>query len=411
MFAPGRILQVGGNGYHDGHATPSSALATVVDITSGSPVLSETAPMSNARQWPSATVLPDGRVAVTGGTRFGNNGGADAVYPAELWDPSSGTWTVGASAAQVRVYHSAAILMPNAAVLSTGGGAPGPVNNLNAELYFPPYLFRAKAGGGAELSPRPLLTATSALKLAYGDVLQVDVAAPSPIGKVVLIGTSSVTHSFNSTQRRQELSFLQNAGRLAIAVPGDASAAPPGYYLLFVLDAAGVPSTGMLLALGGSTAAPPVPSLLPRGNTVTLASFNRTDYAAAVTNALGVLKFLGSTPSAADAKSAEFIVRDGLADSTCVSLESTVTPGQWLRHQGYRIKLAASDGSDLFKGDATFCPEVGLAGSGISLRSKNFPARVLRHRNSELWIDPVETTGTFPADATFVRRAPALPGL
>src|SRR3954467_1150545 len=120
-------------------ATNGSALATVVDITGTNPVVTEAAPMSFARQWPSATVLPDGRVVVTGGTRFGNNGGADAIYPAELWDPASGIWTTGASAAQMRVYHSAAILMPNGAVLSTGGGAPGPVNNLNAELYFPPY--------------------------------------------------------------------------------------------------------------------------------------------------------------------------------------------------------------------------------------------------------------------------------
>ena len=72
--------------------------------------------MSFARQWPSATVLPDGRVVVTDGTRYANNGGADAVYAAELWDPATGTWIVGASAAQIRVYHSAAILMPNGAV-------------------------------------------------------------------------------------------------------------------------------------------------------------------------------------------------------------------------------------------------------------------------------------------------------
>src|SRR5690606_29291188 len=129
MFAPGRILQVGGNGYYDGHPTPSSAQATVIDINGADPVLTETAPMSVGRQWANATVLPDGKVVVTGGTRRANNGGSDAVYHAELWDPATGTWTDGASAAVVRVYHSAALLMPNGTVLSTGGGAPGPVNN------------------------------------------------------------------------------------------------------------------------------------------------------------------------------------------------------------------------------------------------------------------------------------------
>src|SRR5205085_2246856 len=133
-----RILQVGGNGYRDGYASHGSNLATTVDINGSTPVLTETAPMGFGRHWPSATVLLDGRVAVTGGTQYANNGGADAVYAAELWNPASGAWTLAASAAQIRVYHSAAILMPDGAVLSTGGGAPGPVNNLNAELYFPP---------------------------------------------------------------------------------------------------------------------------------------------------------------------------------------------------------------------------------------------------------------------------------
>ena len=370
MFAPGRVLQVGGNGYHDGHATPSSALATVVDFNGSTAVLTETAPMSFARQWPSATVLPNGRVVVTGGTRFGNNGAADAVYEAELWNPATGTWTVGARAAQIRVYHSAAILMPNGAVLSTGGGAPGPVNNLNAELYYPPYLFRA-AGGGAELAPRPALTATSALKANYGEELEVDLSRSDAVGKVVLIGASSVTHSFNTTQRRMELTFLQAGARLAIGMPSSANAAPPGYYVLFVLDAAGVPSQGLILAIGPSTAAPPVPTVLPRGNRITLESVNLpgnvvgTDAAA-----LGVLKPLSANPSPAELGSVEFWVRDGLADSRCVSLESVATPGQWLRHQGFRLRLSANAGTDLFKSDATFCPEAGLAGTGVTLRSK-----------------------------------------
>jgi hypothetical protein len=72
MFAPGRILQVGGNGYQDGYASPSSRLATVIDINGSVPVLAEAAPMTHARQWPNTTVLPDGRVLVTGGPSGSN---------------------------------------------------------------------------------------------------------------------------------------------------------------------------------------------------------------------------------------------------------------------------------------------------------------------------------------------------
>jgi hypothetical protein len=401
MFAPGRILQVGGNGYHDGHATPSSASATVIDITGDTPVVTDTTPMSFARQWPSTTVLPDGRVLVTGGTRFGNNGGADAVYEAELWNPSTGTWQVGAKAAQVRVYHSAAILMPNGTVLSTGGGAPGPVNNLNAELYYPPYLFKS-AGAGAVLAPRPLLTGINALQFSYGGIIELDSVDAASIAKVVLIGASAVTHSFNTTQRYVPLDFSRSGDRLTAALPTSAYPAPPGYYVVYAIDANGVPSPGVLIALGADTAPPPVPTKLPRGATITLNSANMAGYSLA-TDASGLanLKQLTSTSTATEQATAQFVVRDGLADTSCVSLESVASAGQFLRHQGYRLKLGTNDNSALFKADATFCPETGLSGSGISLRSKNFPANALRHRALDLWIDPVPS----PLDATFAGDA------
>ena len=410
MFAPGRILQVGGNGYYDGHNLPGSPYATVIDINSGSPVVSETSPMAHGRQWPSLTVLPDGRVVVTGGTRYGNNGGSDAVYAAEIWDPETGTWTLGASAAVVRVYHSAAILLPNGTVLSTGGGAPGPVNNLNAEVYYPPYLFRATQNGGAELAPRPRAVAVSSLAPKYGETLELELAASQTISRVVLVGASSVTHSFNTSQRRIELPFIQVGSRIGARIPEDRNVAPPGYYLVFALDAQGVPSKGVIVAVGESLPAPPVQTVLPKGSDLTLMSVN-VAHSAWATNAqsLGILKNLGENPSEADLLTAKFIARDGLADSSCVSFESVAQPGRWLRHYSYRLRIDPNDGSALFKSDATFCVEPGLTGTGFTFRSKNFPDRVIRHRNYELWIDPVTSGGTFAADATFTLRKAPLP--
>jgi DNA-binding beta-propeller fold protein YncE len=412
MFAPGRILQVGGNGYYDGHATPSSALATVVDINGPAPIVIETNPMSIARQWANATVLPDGTVVVTGGTRRANNGGADSAFEAELYNPESGTWTLGARAAVVRVYHSAAILMPNGTVLSTGGGAPGPVNNLNAEVYYPPYLFRPAASGGAELAPRPRALAVSTLSPAYGDSLNIDVASATPIQKVALIGTSSVTHSFNTSQRRLELPFVQSGGRVALDLPADAVHAPPGYYHVFLLDAAGVPSAGLVVSLGLSTKPAPVLPALPRGAEISLQSLNFPDSVMATdAQSLGVLQAFADDASEAELLPARFMTREGLADANCVSFESVAAPGLWLRHFAFRLGLGSNDGTALFSEDATFCPEAGLAGSGLSFRSKNFPGRVIRHRDRQLWLDPVSTQGSFPADATFSVRRPALPTL
>jgi YVTN family beta-propeller protein len=413
MFAPGRILQVGGNGYRDGYASSSSALATVVDIRGDAPVLAETAAMSFPRQWPSATVLPDGRVAVTGGTRFANNGGQDAVFEAELWDPTSGTWTTGARAAQVRVYHSAAILLPNGTVLSTGGGAPGPVNNLNAEVYYPPYLFR-RIGGASALAARPVITAVSGLELEYGTSVELDLGSAQDAARVVLVGASSVTHSFNTSQRWSELAFVQSGARIAAALPAAAADAPPGYYLLFVLDAAGVPSRGVLVGLGG-TAAPPETPAFPRNRQVKLESANLPGYAVAFDGAgLGVLKPLGADATRADLLSAQYVVRDGLADASCVSFESVAQPGRWLRHAGYRLQLGTFDGGALFRNDATFCPEAGLSGQGVTFRSANFPANAMRHRDYQIWIDPVDGSALFANDASFllvVTEPPTLPSI
>ncbi len=249
MFAPGRILQVGGNGGFNGDGRPASRLATVVDINGASPVLTETSPMTFARRMANSVVLPDGKVLVTGGTQLGNNGGSDAVFEAELWNPVTGNWTVGARAAQVRVYHSSTLLLPNGAVLSAGGGAPGPVNNLNAEIYYPPYLFRT-VSGSARLAPRPTMTAISASRFAPGDTLAVDMADGSAIGRLVLIANGIVTHAFNNGQRLHELSFTQDGGRLTATLPTSVNLLPPGYYQLFAVDAAGVPSRATTVAIG-----------------------------------------------------------------------------------------------------------------------------------------------------------------
>jgi YVTN family beta-propeller protein len=410
MFAPGRILQVGGNGYQDGYASPASRLATVIDINGSAPVLTEAAPMTHARHWPSATVLPDGRVLVTGGTGYANNGGADAVYAAEIWDPATDSWTLGAPAAQIRVYHSAAILLPNGTLLSTGGGAPGPVNNLNAEVYYPPYLFQAE-GNAAVLAPRPLMTAISALSFDPGDQVEVEMADAAPVSKVVLIGTSSVTHSFNTSQRYNVLDFEQSGSRIVAALPENANLAPHGYYQLMVLSDTGVPSPSAIIALGAA-AAPPVPTALPRGNPVTLLSVSRPDHALATdAGGFGVLQALSTDPTPAELATATFIVRDGLADSRCVSLESTANPGQWLRHDAERLRLAVSDGSAALKAAATFCSEPGLSGTGLTLRSKNVPGSVLHHRNGELWIDAVVADDSFADEASFRLRVIALPTL
>ncbi|ACS38886.1 putative Galactose oxidase [Methylorubrum extorquens AM1] len=253
MFDVGRILQVGGNGASNEHATPSSAAATVIDIRGAAPVLTEVAPMANPRQWANSTILPDGTVAVTGGTRFADNAGADAVYPAELWDPRTGRWKTGASAATYRGYHSAAVLLPNATVLVTGGGVPGPVTNFNAEIYYPPYLFRTDQGRQV-LAPRPRVASVNAKTFDYGARLTVSLAGDDSISRVALVALGTATHSFDSSQRYIPAAFSQTGRTVSVVMPGSPNIAPPGYYMAFLLDAAGVPSNGIIVSIGGMAA-------------------------------------------------------------------------------------------------------------------------------------------------------------
>lgn len=255
MYDVGKILQVGGNGRYNGDGTVSSSLATTVDINGSRPVLRDTAPMTYGRQWPTATVLPTGKVAVTGGSTFGDEAGSNAVLAAETWDPATGTWSVGASGSLYRGYHSTATLLQDGTVLVAGGGVPGPMDNLNAEIYYPPYLFKT-VNGQAALAARPQIVSFGTAQIAHGQSVGVEVNAPAGVSKVAFVRLSATTHSFNTGQRYLPASFKQAGNILTVAAPASANIAPPGYYQLVVVDGNGVPSPGVIVAIGSGIAAP-----------------------------------------------------------------------------------------------------------------------------------------------------------
>ncbi len=261
MYDIGKILVVGGNGSFNGDELPASKLATVIDINSGAPVLTEQPAMANPRRYPNAIVLPDGKVVITGGATYGNDYSgqpASPVYAVETWDPATGNWSTGASAAVFRGYHSFTVLLPNGTILSTGGGTPGPVTNLNAEVYYPPQLFTL-VDGKAQLAARPVMKAINGLSQANGASMQIDMASGAPIAKLALIGLSVGTHSFNAGQRRIPLAFTQDNFRLTTTLPTNVIA-PPGYYQVVAVDAAGVPSRGVIIAIGQGVEPPPGPT-------------------------------------------------------------------------------------------------------------------------------------------------------
>ena len=232
MYAPGQILAVGAN----------SARTARLLINRAVPVANEVESTSTARYWGNATVLPNGQVLMTGGSEVANQL-VGVNNAAEFWDPQKGTWTLGASGTIPRLYHAISLLLPDGSVLVAGGGAPGPLTNTNAERYWPPYLFDSSG----QMAVRPtIVNAPTALQPGQRLSLQ----TTGGVQQAALIRTGSITHSFDFDQRRIQLPIRVTGNNVEVQIPSNGAEVPPGYYMLFVMNAAGVPSMGSILNMG-----------------------------------------------------------------------------------------------------------------------------------------------------------------
>lgn len=247
MFDIGKVLASGGAG--------SVKSTVVVDFKNPgvNPTVLSTSDMANGRRQHNLTVLPDGTVLATGGNYNGaslidRNAG---VYAAELWNPVTGQWRTLSSAAKTRQYHSTAMLLPDGRVFTGGGGICGTCYDVgylekNFEIFSPPYLF--KKDGSGNLAPRPAIL-EAPLAAAYNQTFPILTATPGGIASVVLMRAPSVTHSTDFEQRRIPLKYAVSNGVLQATAPANANLAPPGYYMLFLVDTNGVPSAAQMVQI------------------------------------------------------------------------------------------------------------------------------------------------------------------
>jgi hypothetical protein len=212
--------------------------------------------MNNARVYHTLTMLADGRVlAVGGGTVSDQMQITNGVLPAEIWDPATGQWSTIGSIAAARNYHSTAVLQPDGTVLVSGGGHPETLNDagqFNSQVYSPSYLFN-----GA----RPTITSASA-SAQYGSTITVNTPHAANIGAVNLVSFGADTHQSDMDQHFVPLSFTAGSGSLSVQAPANGSIAPPGDYMLFILNKAGVPSIAATVHI---TAAPATAPAAPTG--------------------------------------------------------------------------------------------------------------------------------------------------
>ncbi len=244
MYAPGKILYAGGG-------NPPTNSAEAIDLNEASPAWRNVPGMAFARRQLNATILADGQVLVTHGTSgSGFNDVAGAVHAAELWNPATESWSTMASESRGRMYHSTALLLPDGRVLSSGSGEGGGVlyenSEFTAQVFTPPYLFDPDG----TLAARPAI-ASAPSTISYGQSFAVETPDAGTVTRGTLIRLSSVTHAFNQSQLIYPLTFSATGSMsLTAAGPSDANLAPPGPYMLFLVNESGVPSRARMVTVG-----------------------------------------------------------------------------------------------------------------------------------------------------------------
>ena len=128
----------------------------------------------------------------------------------------------------------------DAKTIGPGGGEIDVPKERNHEIFFPPYLFK-----GA----RPTITSVSAGSLSYGGTMTISTPNTAQITNVRWIKLGSVTHAFDASAQASSLSFTVSGGNVVVDAPLLPRQAPPGHYMVFILNRNGVPSEGKIVQI------------------------------------------------------------------------------------------------------------------------------------------------------------------
>ncbi len=215
----------------------------IADISAEQPVFTAVAQLDHPRQEGGMSMLPDGRVIITGGapSRYDLE---NASYTAEIWDPRDNSVEEVADAALARLYHSTHLLLPNGMIWAGGGGAPGPLTNTNVEIYAPSYLYDENG----DMADRPRIV-DAPTNVENDETFEIKVEDTADIARVTAVRTGALTHAVNSDQRFVELDFTVVDGNTLQVTSLSDGAMVPGSWMLFVLDDNGVPSVASMLGV------------------------------------------------------------------------------------------------------------------------------------------------------------------
>nr|KAJ3418408.1 hypothetical protein HK105_008349 [Polyrhizophydium stewartii] len=235
--------------------------------------------MPHARVMVDSAIMPDGKIIYVNGAGWGQAGGDagqnyNAQYPVMIPDifdpeaPAGKQWSSYVPASQYRLYHSGVVLLETGHILTTGSeednyddywkynktncmpwvpqfneGCTSPFNT-NIERFTPPYLQRAERNGRPVISKAPTT-------LTHKSTFIVELSSSiSNVARATFIRYTTTTHSTNTDQRFIELQILYTTSNsLVLQAPDTAGRAPPGNWMLFILDKDGVPSVAKTIQL------------------------------------------------------------------------------------------------------------------------------------------------------------------
>ncbi|KAG5925682.1 hypothetical protein E4U42_004056 [Claviceps africana] len=233
----GKILTVGGSpSYQDSEATANAHIITIGDVGTAAQVQPAGKGMFSRRAFHSSVALPNGQVLVTGGQSYAVPFTDDnpALTP-ELYDPATDKFYQQQPNSIVRTYHSVALLLPDGRVFTGGGGLCGDckTNHFDGQVFTPQYLLTADG----KPATRPVIrTATQSGR-------RITITTDSDVKTASLMRYGTATHTVNTDQRRVPLKLVSTGtNQYTVDVPGDTGVVLPGYYMLFVMNANGVPS-------------------------------------------------------------------------------------------------------------------------------------------------------------------------
>lgn len=261
-----------------GGGSPATNTTELIDMGAATPKWTYGLNMSEARIEMNAVILPNGKVLALGGSVNDEDTGSLSLN-ADLYDlstvnlnvvpPILGTVNSAGANATQRLYHSVALLLPDATVWLAGGNPARGTYNNTMEIYQPAYLFNSDG----TLATRPSITSAPA-SISYGNTFSVTTPDAANISSAVLVRNGTVTHAFGMDQRMVGMSFTQGSGALTVTAPANGNIAPPGYYMLFLLNSSGVPSLATFIQMTSApagdfsiAATPSSRNVIPSGST------------------------------------------------------------------------------------------------------------------------------------------------